>query len=101
MGNTQSVKEEIPPKYSIKCTKKIVTFYDVINEHFNLSDQFDRLEKYFYNMTYEDVVNSENYIDFIKLVDYKDKIIMTIFKQYIDKYNYYIRNLNKNLLNNK
>jgi hypothetical protein len=106
MGNNSSTS---PPEYNkifktkeIEKPKEIVietkeeSIYHEISNHYNLGNKFNRLEKYFSKLTFDDIFNPHRYIDFVEIAEPKDKIIMTVFsRQYMDEYKSYIRNLKK------
>lgn len=100
MGNTSSKNTE-PPNYnqvfkSNKIKKPIEEpIYHEICKHYNLGTKFDRLQKYFTNLTFDDIY-SYRYINYVESVEPIDKIIMKIFDDnYLSKYKYYKRNLNQ------
>jgi hypothetical protein len=98
MGNIPS---QNPPKYNPVLESKEIqelikehSIYDDICKHYNLGNKFDRLEKYFSKLTYDDICIC--YINYVELVEPKDKIIMKIFSsKYINEYQSYIHNLKK------
>jgi hypothetical protein len=102
MGQTSSTNKlpELPEYNDVFKSKKEPTeesIYHDICKHYNLGDKFNRLEKYFSNLTFDDIRSSNcYYIDFVELAEHKDKIIMKIFyKKYINEYENYMINLNK------
>lgn len=109
MGNNLS--NNPPPNYNtvLKSNEKEKliekelhnSIYHEICKHYNLGEKFNRLQKYFTNLTYTDIY-SGSYINFVEIVEPKDKIIMSVFySKYIKKYNFYISNLNKiNIIKN-
>ena len=100
MGNIPSKNTQKPPKYNTVLESKEIqelkehSIYDDICKHYNLGNKFDRLEKYFSKLTYDDIYIY--YINYVELVEPKDKIIMKIFSsKYINEYQSYIHNLKK------
>lgn len=107
MGNTSS-KNTKPPNYNqvfksneiksneIELNKEHdYSIYHEICNHYNLGNKFDKLKKYFINLTFDDIYSS-SFINYVELVEPIDKIMIKVFDdKYLSKYKYYKRNLNQ------